>query len=88
MKHVQIIVNNRDFYDLVYLMGRDIKPDCRYPEAKVSISNSESLKEAVLDRCQQLNMEVMAKDVEPFLFNTSEVKKVVHFESAVQQYEF
>jgi hypothetical protein len=33
-------------------------------------------------------MEVMAKDVEPFLFDPSEVKKVILFEDVVQQYEF
>lgn len=78
----------RDFYDLVFLMGRKIKPNYRYLEAKVSISNQESLKEAVLDRCRRLNMEVMARDVEPFLFNATDVKKVIHFADVVQQYEF
>ncbi|MDR8389519.1 nucleotidyl transferase AbiEii/AbiGii toxin family protein [Aliifodinibius sp. S!AR15-10] len=61
----------RDFYDLAFLMGRDIKPNYQYLEAKVSISDPESLKEAVLTKCQQLDMEAKAKDVEPFLFDAS-----------------
>jgi predicted nucleotidyltransferase component of viral defense system len=78
----------RDFYDLVFLMGRKIKPDYQYLEAKVNISNPDSLKEVILDHCQQLDMEVMAKDVEPFLFDSSDIKKVVKFEDVVQQYDF
>lgn len=78
----------RNFYDLVFLMGRDIKPNYRYLEAKISISGPESLKEVILNRCNILDMDAMAKDVEPFLFEATDVKKVVHFTEVVQQYEF
>lgn len=78
----------RDFYDLVFLMGRDIKPNYPYLEAKVSISDPELLKETLLNRCNQLEMDAMAKDIEPFLFEATDVKKVVHFTEVVQQYEF
>ncbi len=33
-------------------------------------------------------MEAMAKDVESFLFDASDVKKVVQFEETVKQYTF
>ena len=78
----------RDFYDLIFLMGRNVKPNYQYLNAKIAVSDPISLKEALLDRCQQLDMETMAKDVEPFLFDPSDVKKVTRFEYAVQQYEF
>lgn len=78
----------RDFYDLVFLMGRNIKPNYEYLEAKVSLSDPDSLKETVLKRCQQLDMEAMGKDVEPFLFDTSDFKKVIRFEEVVRQCEF
>lgn len=78
----------RDFFDLVYLMGRDVKPDYEYLEAKVSITEPESLKQAIINRCQQLDMEGMAKDVEPFLFDASDVKKVRRFLELAKQYEF
>lgn len=78
----------RDFFDLVYLMGRDVKPDYEYLEAKVSITEPESLKQAIINRCQQLDMEGMAKDVEPFLFDASDVKKVRRFSELAKQYEF
>lgn len=78
----------RDFYDLVFLMGREIKPDFGYLQAKVSVSGPEELKEAVLEKCRQLNMEIMAQDVELFLFDASDVKKVKQFEEIVRQYQF
>lgn len=78
----------RDFYDLVFLMSRNIKPNYNYLKAKISISDPEALKEAILEKCRQLDMEAMAKDVEPFLFDASDIKKVIRFESVIRQYEF
>jgi hypothetical protein len=53
----------RDFFDLVFLMSRDIKPNYSYLDAKLSISNPDAVKEEILDKCDQLNMEDMADDV-------------------------
>jgi len=78
----------RDFYDLVFLMGREIRPNYEYLKAKAAITDTKLLKKAILNRCQQLDMETMAKDVEPFLFDPSDAKKVIRFENVVQQYEF
>jgi predicted nucleotidyltransferase component of viral defense system len=78
----------RDFFDLIFLMGRYIKPDYPYLEARLSITNPETLRQALLDKCQLLDMKAMASDVEPFLFHAAEVKKVVRFEDAVRQYDW
>ncbi|WP_103665004.1 nucleotidyl transferase AbiEii/AbiGii toxin family protein [Gracilimonas amylolytica] len=78
----------RDFFDMVFLMGRNIRPDYDYLEDKISVSNAKSLKEVVLEKCQQLDMEEMAKDVEPFLFKTTDRKKVILFNDVVKQYSF
>lgn len=78
----------RDFFDLVFLMSHDIKPAYDYLKEKISISDSGTLKQAVLDKCQQLDMEDMANDVEPFLFNLRGRKKIIHFEEVVRQYSF
>lgn len=56
-------------------MCRDIKPDFSYLNAKLSITNADTLIEKILDKCDQLDMEKMAKDVSPFLFEASETKK-------------
>jgi hypothetical protein len=78
----------RDFYDLVFLMSRNIKPNYDYLEAKISISNSETLKEAVIEKVKELNMEEMANNVQPFLFEVSDAKKVIRFEKLASQYKF
>ena len=78
----------RDFYDLVFLMSRNVQPNYEYLNEKISVSNANSLKNIVLEKCQQLNMEEMAKDVEPFLFKPTDRKKVVQFEDVVRQYAF
>lgn len=78
----------RDFFDLIFLMGRGIKPDYRYLDAKLSISNAEALKVAILNKCNQLNMDQMAEDVKPFLFDSTDVKKVDRFVDVIRQYAF
>jgi len=78
----------RDFFDLVFLMGRNIQPDYNYLKEKISVSDSGNLKNVVLEKCQQLDMEEMAKDVEPFLFKPADRKKIVQFEEVVRQYTF
>lgn len=78
----------RDFFDLVFLMSRGIKPNYSYLDAKLSISNPDAVKEEILDKCDQLNLKEMADDVMPFLFEHSDVKKVVRFADLVKQYSF
>lgn len=78
----------RDFFDLVFLMGRNIQPDYKYLEEKIYVSDSEALKKVLLQKCRQLDMDEMARDVEPFLFKPTDGKKVVQFEAVVQQYAF
>lgn len=78
----------RDFFDLVFLMSRDIKPDYNYLDSKLSISSADAIKEKILDKCDQLNIKEMANDVRPFLFETSDTKKVVRFADLVRQYSF
>lgn len=78
----------RDFFDLVFLMSKNIKPNYDYLEAKVSISDSEVLREAIIEKCRKLDMNLMARDVEPFLFNPADRKKIIRFEDVVRQYKF
>ncbi len=76
----------RDFYDVVFLMSKQVKPNYAYLEAKVGVSNPAKLKRILQDKIHELNMDTMAKDVEPFLFNPTDIKKVIHFDDLVKQY--
>ncbi len=70
----------RDFYDIVFLLGKNIKPNYNYLEQKMKVSNSADLKEKVNKKLNQLSMIEMAQDVSPFLFNAKDEKKVLLFE--------
>jgi hypothetical protein len=42
------IIKGRDFFDLVFLMSRNTKPDYSYLDAKLSISTADALKKKIL----------------------------------------
>ena len=52
---------------------------------KLNIAKASDLKTRVIERCDQLDMQEMAKDVAPFLFNPSDVKKILHFPDYLKQ---
>jgi len=92
-KKVYAIINRKrkkgkDFYDLVFLMSQQVKPDYAYLKSKINLPDSKSIKKALLETCQNLDMQVLAKDVEPFLFDSTSTKKIVRFEEVVRQYTF
>lgn len=77
----------RDFFDVVFLLSRGAKPDYGYLDAKLKISDANSLKERMLDKCGRLDMKEMADDVAPFLFRNSDSKKITMFEQYLKQVE-
>lgn len=68
----------RDFYDTVFLMGRS-KPNFDFLQEKMAIKDLLDLKKKLLVKCQSLDFKHLAKDVEPFLFDPDNAKKVLHF---------
>ncbi|MEX2602743.1 MAG: hypothetical protein WD361_01005 [Gracilimonas sp.] len=73
---------------VIILMSRNIKPDYRYLDEKLSISNADALKNELLEKGTQLNMVEMANDVRPFLFKNYDTKKIEQFIDLIQQYSF
>lgn len=69
----------RDFFDLIFLLGMNVKPNYDYLKLKKDIANSAQLKEAIIAKWQTLQPEEMVADVEGFLFNTSDRKKILLF---------
>lgn len=74
----------RDFFDIVYLLSLNVKPDFAFLEQKQGITNGTQLKSTILEHCQQLDMLEMANDVAPFLFNANDVKKIQYFEAFLE----
>lgn len=75
----------RDFFDISFLLSRVAKPDYHYLELKLGITNAKQLKESILDKCNAIDMKEMANDVQPFLFNANDVKKVTLFPELIRQ---
>jgi len=71
----------RDFFDIVFLLGKDVKPNYDFLFQKMKIENASELKKQVLARCSAIDMKEMAKDVAPFLIQADDVKKIWHFEA-------
>jgi len=74
----------RDFYDIVFLL-KTTQPDYGYLEFKTGIPGPEKLKEMVLDVCKFVDMDDMAKDVEPFLFDSADARIVKLFPDYIHQ---
>lgn len=77
----------RDFFDVVFLLGKGVKPNYGYLHLKKNIDSPKSLKEAVLAHCQTLDMTEMAKEVTPFLFQPNDEKKIRLFDRYMKQVE-
>lgn len=78
----------RDFYDLVFLMGKEIAPNMAYLFQKAGIRNTTELKDQLLDKCNTLNMDEMTGDVAPFLFSPKDEKKIRFFVDYLKNYTF
>jgi predicted nucleotidyltransferase component of viral defense system len=75
----------RDFYDVVFLLSITVSPNYDYLSLKAGIRNEKELKEKILEKCGRLDMQEMAKDVQPFLFDSADAKKVVLFVDYIKQ---
>jgi predicted nucleotidyltransferase component of viral defense system len=75
----------RDFFDIVFLLSLTDQPNYDYLKLKLGIKNSKELKESVIKRCGEINMQEMAADVAPFLFNSGDAKKVIFFSDYLKQ---
>jgi len=74
----------RDFYDTVFLFGKT-RPNFDYLEKKMGIASPSMLKERLLELCRTTDLNAMAVDVKPFLFNSSDIKRVELFEMFIRQ---
>lgn len=75
----------RDFYDVVFLLSRQVKPNYEYLNRKLSIGYAKSLKESVLNTCSKLDMKELADYVAPFFFRADDARKVEVFPGYISQ---
>jgi predicted nucleotidyltransferase component of viral defense system len=77
----------RDFYDVVFLLGKNVKPNFKYLQQKSGIKNQSDLMKKMKEKLSTINLKDMAKDVSPFLFYSNEVKKVLLFDKYISAIE-
>lgn len=75
----------RDFFDVVFILSKIKKPNYDYLNLKVNIKTPEQLRERLLKKCSVINMNEMANDVAPFLFNQNEISRVKFFIDYIKQ---
>jgi len=69
----------RDFFDIVFLMGKGIQPNMDYLQFKLKINDYGQLQNLILEKCNHIDMSEMSKDVSPFLFHPKDAKVVKLF---------
>jgi len=74
----------RDFYDVLFLLQL-VKPDYDYLNNKLEIKNGAGLRERLLLKIKETDLKDLSRDVEPFLFNPSDSKKIIMFEEYIGQ---
>lgn len=70
----------RDFFDVVYLMGKT-RPDYNFLEKRLNIKTKKELIKKLKDKSGTLNFRTLARDIEPFLFDPAQKNRVVNFKN-------
>ncbi|MFH1665485.1 MAG: nucleotidyl transferase AbiEii/AbiGii toxin family protein [Candidatus Omnitrophota bacterium] len=70
----------RDFFDVVYLMGKT-EPDYKFLEERLNIKTKKELINKLRERSAALDFKILAQDIEPFLFDPAQKDRVIKFMS-------
>jgi predicted nucleotidyltransferase component of viral defense system len=74
----------RDFFDAIFLFSK-IKPNFSYLHQKANIKTMQELKSKLLARCETIKFEDLVKDVEPFIVNLNDTKRMLLFKEYFQK---
>ncbi|HEY4515211.1 MAG TPA: nucleotidyl transferase AbiEii/AbiGii toxin family protein [Candidatus Paceibacterota bacterium] len=74
----------RDFFDIVFLLSIT-KPNYEYLKLKIEIDGPESLRNMITEATKSIDFKELAKDVQNFLFNPQDAKKVELFNEFIAQ---
>ncbi|HEX9971322.1 MAG TPA: nucleotidyl transferase AbiEii/AbiGii toxin family protein, partial [bacterium] len=73
----------RDFFDTVFLLSKT-KPNFSYLHQKANIKTMQELKPKLLARCETIKFEDLVKDVELFIVNPNDTKRILLFKEYFQ----
>ena len=71
-------MKGRDFYDVVFLFSKTT-PNYEYLQLKMDIATEQQLKMKLLTLEGNIDLNVLANNVKPFLFNADDAKRVTLF---------
>ena len=77
----------RDFFDTVFLLGRT-KPNYPFLAQKLDIETPDALRQHLITVCSTFDFDALAQDVQPFLFNPSDIKRVLLFKEYIKTVPF
>ena len=77
----------RDFFDIVFLLSQT-KTNYEYLSLKLGVKNAIELKSFFLSKISEFDFDALAQDVEPFLIQTSDIKKVKMFVKYIESVDF
>jgi predicted nucleotidyltransferase component of viral defense system len=77
----------RDFYDVVFLLGQG-KPNLDYLNDKLEIEDYKELKKKLIQKSEKLDLKKLAEDLNPFLINPGDKKRVLLFKEYIEEYSF
>lgn len=68
----------RDFFDVVFLMSKTT-PDFKFLKIRLNINSKKELIARLKEKSKFLDFNILAKDIEPFLFDPSQKARVLYF---------
>lgn len=74
----------RDFFDMIFLFSKT-KPDYNYLRDKNGIADPGYLKKRLLKRCEEIDLQMIVKDVRAFLINPKDTQKITLFKDYISQ---
>ncbi len=77
----------RDIFDITFLTPQT-RPNYAYLSKRLDVANPEALKELLFNKLKTLNLNTLATDVSPFLFNPNDIQRIHLFTQFVQQTHF
>ncbi|MDQ3098967.1 MAG: nucleotidyl transferase AbiEii/AbiGii toxin family protein [bacterium] len=70
----------RDFFDIAFILGRDISPDYKYLQIKLDINSADELRSRIQEKIKDLRFMELAQDVDPFVYDKGQLIKVSEFQ--------
>lgn len=70
---------NRTSILISFLIQQNVSPNISYLKKNINAENIEDIKRILKEKTKEYNFKQLAKDIEPFLFNPRDVKKVIQF---------